>query len=76
MDSKELGSVPAFQKQAIRKLRDELYESKDKSFAEPVICVLIKRCEGDIIFCQAVMQDSKLWEKCNEYLYFCWELCL
>ena len=70
MDSKVLGSVPAFQKQAIRKLRDELYESKDKSFAEPVISVLIKRCEVDIIFSRAVMQDSKLWEKCNEYLYF------
>lgn len=68
MDSKVL--EPAFQEQAIKKLGDELRLAEDKSFAEPVIRVLIARCEGNIILSHAIIQENKIWEKCNEYLYF------
>lgn len=54
---------------AKKKLVKELKKAKDKSFAEPVIEYLIKRCGEDEGLSRDVMQEHKTWEKCYGYLY-------
>ena len=54
---------------AEKKLKNELKKAKDKSFAEPVIEYLIKRCGEDEGLSQDVMQEHKTWEKCYDYIY-------
>lgn len=54
---------------AEKKLKNELKKAKDKSFAEPVIEYLIKRCGEDEGLSQDVMQEHKTWEKCYGYIY-------
>ncbi len=53
---------------AEKKLKNELKKAKDKSFAEPVIEYLIKRCGEDEGLSQDVIQEHKTWEKCYGYL--------
>lgn len=55
---------------AKKKLEKELKKAKDKSFADPVIEYLIKRCGEDEGLSQDVMQEHKTWEKCYKYIYF------
>lgn len=54
---------------AEKKLKNELKKAKDKSFAEPVIEYLIKRCGVDEGLSKDVMQEHKTWEKCYDYIY-------
>lgn len=54
---------------AEKKLKNELKNAIDKSFAEPVIEYLIKRCGEDEGLSQDVMQEHKTWEKCYDYIY-------
>lgn len=54
---------------AKKKLDKELKKAKDKSFAEPVIEYLIKRCGEDVGLSQDVMQEHKTLEKCYGYIY-------
>lgn len=65
------GTAPVVDKkeEACKKLREELEKAKDKSFADPVIEYLLKRCEEDSGLCEDVCQEHKTWEKCYEYIY-------
>lgn len=54
---------------AIEKLKNELASIKDKTFAEPVIQYLIKRCEEDSGMAEDVCQDHKTWNKCFSYIF-------
>lgn len=63
-------SDPASVKQmAKEKLEKEMKADKDKTFAEPVIEYLLKRCEEDLGLAQDVVQEHKTWEKCFDYIY-------
>lgn len=55
--------------QAKKKLEDELKKAKDKTFADPVIKYLLKRCEEDSGLSEDVMQEHKTWQKCFDYIY-------
>ncbi len=55
--------------QAKKKLEKELGKAKDRSFAQPVIEYLIKRCEEDHGLSEDVIQEHKTWEKCYGYIY-------
>ena len=55
--------------EAKEKLEKELQEEKDKTFAEPVIGYLIKRCEEDEGLAQDVVQEHKTWKKCFDYIF-------
>lgn len=55
--------------QATKKLEKELGKAKDRSFAQPVIEYLIKRCEEDHGLSEDVIQEHKTWEKCYGYIY-------
>lgn len=54
---------------AKEKLKKELKGDKDKSFAEPVIEYLLKRCAEDEGISQDVAQEHKTWKKCVDYIY-------
>lgn len=54
---------------ARQKLESELKNAKDKSFAEPVIGYLLKRCDEDDGLAADVLQSHKTWEKCFSYIY-------
>lgn len=54
---------------AKEKLEKELKEDEDKTFAEPVIGYLLKRCEDDFGLAQDVVQKHKTWKKCFDYIY-------
>lgn len=54
---------------AIAKLNEELQKAKDKTFAEPILSYLIKRCEEDAGLCEDVCQEHKTWGKCFAYVY-------
>lgn len=54
---------------AIKKLDNDLKKAKDKSFIEPIISYLQKRCEEDKGLSEDIMQEHKTWEKCFEYIY-------
>lgn len=58
-----------FQVRAKEKLEDELKKAKDKSFAEPVIGYLLKRCAEDEGLAEDVCQKHKTWEKCFNFIY-------
>ena len=58
-----------FQIRAKEKLEEELKKAKDKSFAEPIIEYLIKRCSEDIGLAEDVCQAHKTWEKCFNFIY-------
>ncbi len=61
---------PASVKQmAKEKLEEEMKADKDKTFAEPVIGYLLKRCEDDLGLAQDVVQEHKSWKKCFDYIY-------
>lgn len=51
------------------KLKAEFEQANDKSFAEPVIEYLLKRCEEDKGLAEDVLQEHKTWEKCYSYIY-------
>ena len=53
---------------AIEKLKNELKEAKDKTFAKPVITHLIEKCQVDEKLAEAVMKEKKTWGKCFSYL--------
>lgn len=61
--------VADFQNRAKAKLEAELQKAKDKSFAEPVIGHLLKRCEEDCGLSEDVCQEHKTWDKCFSYIY-------
>ena len=61
-------SRPAKQ-QAEEKLKKELAAAKDKSFADPIISYLLKRCEEDEGMAEDVAQEYKTWQKCFDYIY-------
>lgn len=54
---------------AKEKLEKEMKADKDKTFAEPVIGYLLKRCEDDLGLAQDVVQEHKMWKKCFDYIY-------
>ena len=54
---------------AKEKLEEEMKADKDKTFAEPVIGYLLKRCEDDLGLAQDVVQEHKSWKKCFDYIY-------
>ena len=54
---------------AKEKLEKEMRADKDKTFAEPVIEYLLKRCEEDLGLARDVVQEHKTWEKCFDYIY-------
>lgn len=54
---------------AKEKLEMERKDAKDKTFAEPVIGYLLKRCEEDEGLSQDVVQKHKTWNKCFDYIY-------
>lgn len=57
------------QDQAKKKLEDEMKKAKEKSFAEPIIGYLLKRCEDNKSLAEDVMQEQKTWDKCFNYIY-------
>lgn len=59
----------SFHEKAKEKLEKELKEAKDKSFAEPIIEYLLKRCAEDIGLAEDVCQKHKTWEKCFSFIY-------
>lgn len=58
-----------FKIRAKEKLEEELKKAKDKSFAEPVIEYLLKRCAEDDGLSEDVCQNHKTWEKCFKFIY-------
>ncbi|MCD8011603.1 MAG: PcfK-like family protein [Lachnospiraceae bacterium] len=54
---------------AEEKLDAELAHAADKSFAEPVIGYLKKRCAEDTGMAEDVMQEHKTWAKCFNHIY-------
>lgn len=54
---------------AEEKLKKELAAAKDKSFADPIISYLLKRCEEDEGMAEDVAQEHKTWQKCFDYIY-------
>ena len=70
-ESKEVntqGSGSAKQR-AEEKLKREMAAAKDKSFAEPIIGYLLRRCQEDEGLAQDVAQEHKSWQKCFDYVY-------
>lgn len=53
---------------AKEKLEKELKNAKDKSFAEPIISYLLKRCEEDEGVAEDVAQEHKTWNKCFNFI--------
>lgn len=68
-DKTTAGSEENIKQTAKEKLEKELKSAKDKSFAEPVIGYLLKRCKEDYGLAQDVVQEHKAWEKCFDYIY-------
>lgn len=66
--AKEENAKPVKQR-AKEKLEKEMKADKDKTFAEPVIGYLLKRCEEDEGLAQDVVQEHKTWKKCFDYIY-------
>ncbi len=64
----EQDSMSAKQR-AVEKLKKELAEVKDKSFADSIISYLLKRCEEDEGLAEDVVQEHKTWQKCFDYIY-------
>ncbi len=62
-------NAKSVKERAKEKLEKEMKADKNKSFAEPVIGYLLKRCEEDAGLAQDVVQEHKSWDKCIRYLY-------
>ena len=62
-------NAAAVKERAIKKLKDELKNAKDKSFADPIIKYLMGRCEDDKGLSEDILQKHKTWEKCLSYVY-------
>lgn len=58
-----------FQIRAKEKLEEELKKAKDKSFAEPIIEYLLKRCAEDVGLAEDVCQAHKTLNKCFNFIY-------
>lgn len=58
----------AIKQMAKEKLEKEMKADRDKTFAEPVIGYLLKRCEEDSGLAQDVVQKHKTWQKCFDYI--------
>jgi hypothetical protein len=64
----DINAVDETAKKAKEKLEKELEKAKNKSFAEPVIGHLVKKCEEDVGFAEDVLQPRKSWSKCFDYI--------
>ena len=62
-------NVKPIKQRAEEKLKKELAAAKDKSFAEPIVNYLLKRCEEDEGMAEDVAQEHKTWQKCFDYIY-------
>lgn len=62
------GSISVKQR-AEEKLKKELADAKDKSFADPIIGYLLERCREDEGLAEDVVQEHKTWQKCFDYIY-------
>ena len=67
-DAKE-ENAKSIKQRAEEKLKKELAAAKDKSFADPIISYLLKRCEEDEGMAEDVAQEHKTWQKCFDYIY-------
>lgn len=54
---------------AKEKLKKELKAATNRTFAEPIISYLLKRCEEDEGMAEDVVQEHKTWNKCFNYIY-------
>ena len=54
---------------AEEKLKREMEAARDKSFVDPIISYLLKRCEEDEGMAEDVAQGHKTWQKCFDYIY-------
>ena len=63
-DDIEVPDPVSVKQMAKEKLEKEMKADKDKTFAEPVIGYLLKRCEDDFGLAQDEVQDHKTWKKC------------
>lgn len=68
-DNMEVSAQASAKQMAKEKLEKEMKADRDKTFAEPVIGYLLKRCEDDLGLAQDVMQEHKTWKKCFDYIY-------
>ena len=68
-DDIEVPNPASVKQMAKEKLEKEMKADKDKTFAEPVIGYLLKRCEDDLGLAQDVVQEHKTWKKCLDYIY-------
>lgn len=68
-DDIEVPDSVSVKQMAKEKLEKEMKADKDKTFAEPVIGYLLKRCEDDLGLAQDVVQEHKTWKKCLDYIY-------
>lgn len=68
-DDIEVPDPVSVKQMAKEKLEKEMKADKDKTFAEPVIGYLLKRCEDDLGLAQDVVQEHKTWKKCLDYIY-------
>ena len=68
-DDIEVPDLVSVKQMAKKKLEKEMKADKDKTFAEPVIGYLLKRCEDDLGLAQDVVQEHKTWKKCLDYIY-------
>ena len=68
-DDIEVPDPVSVKQMAKKKLEKEMKADKDKTFAEPVIGYLLKRCEDDLGLAQDVVQEHKTWKKCFDYIY-------
>ncbi|MCD7824573.1 MAG: PcfK-like family protein [Clostridiaceae bacterium] len=65
----EVENAKPAKQRAKEKLEKEMQDANDKTFAEPVITYLLKRCEEDEGIAQDVIQEHKTWAKCFDYIY-------
>ena len=56
-------NAKSIKQRAEEKLKKELAAAKDKSFVDPIISYLLKRCEDDVGMAEDVAQEQKTWQK-------------
>lgn len=69
IETAKVEDAKSVKQSAKEKLEKEMKADKDKTFAEPVIGYLLKRCEEDEGLAQDVVQEHKTWKKCFDYIY-------
>lgn len=57
------------QQQAVEKLQKNTSGAKSDSFDDPIIEFLIGRCKEDTSMAKDVVQESKNWKACKDYIY-------